>query len=122
MGAERALGVDIDPEAVRASRENAAINGVSNRLEVGLGSVSEVVEGNYSVRDAQLVFANILAPILVQLLDLQMGELVIPGGWLILSGILAEQSQGVVEALNAHGFQSVEVRQSGDWVALAARR
>jgi ribosomal protein L11 methyltransferase len=122
MGAERALGVDIDPEAIRASDENAALNEVSERFEVRLGSVKEIIAGISVIKGAQLVFANILAPILVQLLDIGLGQLVIPDGWLILSGILAEQSRGVVEALNTHGFQSVGVRRAGDWVALAARR
>jgi ribosomal protein L11 methyltransferase len=122
MGAERALGVDIDPEAIRATGENAALNEVSERFEVRLGSVKEIIAGIADIKDAQLVFANILAPILVQLLDIGLGQLVIPDGWLILSGILAEQSRGVVEALNTHGFKSVEVRRAGDWVALAARR
>jgi ribosomal protein L11 methyltransferase len=122
MGAETALGVDIDPEAIRASNENATLNGVRGRFEVGLGSVSEVTEGKFGIQDAQLVFANILAPILVQLLAQGLGQLVIPGGWLILSGILAEQSPLVEAALDVHGFQRVEKRQMGDWVALAARR
>ena len=122
LGAERALGVDIDEEAIRASGENAALNGISDRLEVRLGSVTEVIAGISRIMDAQLVFANILAPVLVQLLDIGLGKLVAPNGWLILSGILAEQSQGVIEALNKHGFLLVEDRKMGDWTALAARR
>jgi ribosomal protein L11 methylase PrmA len=58
----------------------------------------------------------------MQLLDQGLGELVLPDGWLILSGILAEQSAEVEHALQAHGFHLVDKRQSGDWVALAASR
>jgi ribosomal protein L11 methyltransferase len=122
LGAERALGVDIDEEAIRASGENAALNGVSERLEVSRGSVPEVIGGVYGIKDAQLVFANILAPILVQLLDIGLGKLVTHDGSLVLSGILAEQSQSVQDALKKHGFKLVAERQMGDWVALAARR
>ena len=122
LGAESALGVDIDQEAVRASGENAALNGVSNQLELGIGSVTEVRAGEFSIRKAQLVFANILAPVLVQLLDQGLDELVMPDGWLILSGILAEQSPEVETALDVHGFHQVGKHQMGDWVALAARR
>ncbi len=122
LGAEHALGVDIDLEAIRASGENAALNDVSNRLELGVGSVNEVRAGKFSLQTAQLVFANILAPVLVQLLDQGLGELLMEDGWLILSGILADQCQDVLSALNEHGFQLVERRQMGDWVALAARR
>ena len=94
LGAVHALGVDIDPGAVRASAENAALNNISHRFELGIGSVGEVKSGKFSIRSAQLVFANILAPVLVQLLDAGLGELVMEDGWLILSGILAEQSRG----------------------------
>jgi ribosomal protein L11 methyltransferase len=122
LGAERALGMDTDPEAIRASGENAALNDVSQQIELGIGSVTEVRNGKFSLQTAQLVYANILAPVLVQLLGQGLGELVMPEGWLILSGILAEQSPEVETALDVHGFNRVEKRQMGDWVALAAQR
>ena len=59
---------------------------------------------------------------LVKLLHEGLGELVLPDGWLILSGILAEQSRDVETALEEHGYQLVEKPQIGDWVAIAARR
>jgi ribosomal protein L11 methyltransferase len=122
LGAEEALGVDIDPEAVQASGNNAVLNGVTNRFELGIGSVKEVRAGKFGIQKAQLVLANILAPVLVKLLDEGLGELVLTDGWLILSGILAEQNPEVESALEKHGYQVVEKSQSGDWVAIAARR
>jgi ribosomal protein L11 methyltransferase len=56
----------------------------------------------------------------VRLQDQGQGELDIPGGWLVHSGILAEQSPEVEAALQKHGLRLVECLQSGDWVALAA--
>ncbi len=122
LGASRALGVDIDPESITASLENGLLNEVSERLEVGLGSVAEVRAGNFGLRQAPLVVANILAPVIIRLLDDGLGELAVPGGILVLSGILAEQGGAVVEALERHALPVVEQRQSGDWVALAAQR
>ena len=122
LGAEKALGVDIDPEAMQASRENAAINGVTNQLELGIGSVTEINSGKFGIQTAQLVLANILAPVLVQLLKQGLGELVMPDGWLILSGILEEQSPEVELALEVNGYHLVRKSQMGDWVALAAQR
>ncbi len=122
LGADKALGVDIDAEAVRASGDNAVLNGVTNQLELGIGSVMEVQAGKFGIQKAQLVLANILAPVLVKLLHEGLGELVLPDGWLILSGILAEQSPDVESALEEHGYQLVEKPQIGDWVAIAARR
>ena len=120
LGAEKALGVDIDPEAIQASSDNAAINGVTSQLELGVGSVTEIKSANFSIQKAQLVLANILAPVLVQLLNQGLGELVLPEGWLILSGILLEQSPEVESALDEHGYRLVRKSQMGDWVALAA--
>jgi ribosomal protein L11 methyltransferase len=120
LGGNKALGVDIDGEAIQASKDNAAINGVTSQLELGVGSVVEIKTANYSIQKAQLVFANILAPVLVQLLNQGLGDLVLPAGWLILSGILLEQSPEVESALNEHGFRLVRKAQMGDWVALAA--
>jgi ribosomal protein L11 methyltransferase len=124
LGAERALGVDIDPQAVPNARENAAANGVGDRLEIGVGSVGEVLAGNYSLRQAPLVMANILAPILVHLLEAGLSELVTPGGRLILSGILDEQWQDasvpspLQEALRQYKCAVLEVKHSGDWVGI----
>jgi ribosomal protein L11 methyltransferase len=122
LGAEKALGLDIDPEAIQASRDNAVINGVMNQLELGIGSVTELIAGKFGIQMAQLVLANILAPVLVQLLDQGLGELVMPEGWLILSGILEEQSTEVESALQSFGFHLVRKSQMGDWIALAAQR
>jgi ribosomal protein L11 methyltransferase len=122
LGAKKALGVDIDAEAYRSSAENASLNGVSDRFELGVGSVAEVKSGQFSICQAQLVFANILAPILIKLLDEGLGELLMDDGCLILSGILAEQGQEMHEALLKHGFPVIEQRQIGDWLALSARR
>ena len=121
LGAEKALGVDIDPEAMQASRDNAVINGVTNQLELGIGSVMEINLGKFGIQTAELVLANILAPVLVQLLNQGLGKLVVLGGWLILSGILAEQSPEVESALEMHGCHLVNKTQMGDWVALAAQ-
>ncbi len=123
LGAGYALGVDIDPLAMEASRQNAALNGVDDQqLELGVGSVAEVRQGQFSLEQGELVFANILAPVLVRLLDKGLGELVVPGGWLVLSGILAEQSSEVEAALARHELKLLQHKQSGDWVALAAQR
>jgi ribosomal protein L11 methyltransferase len=121
LGAEKALGMDIDPQALKASAENATLNQVRQQLELGLGSVGEVA-GRFAIQKAHLVFANILAPVLVKLMDQGLGDLVLPGGMLILSGILAEQSAEVETALDEHGFTQQEKHQMGDWVALAAHK
>lgn len=122
MGAGRAIAVDIDPGSVKATRENGEANGVLAQIETGEGSVAELLAGKYSVRSAPLVLANILAPVIIRLFDGGLADLVSPGGRIILSGILADQAEGVVAAAQAKGLQLVETRQINDWVALAMQR
>ena len=122
LGAASALAVDIDPESVKNSRENANINGIGEELLLGAGSVEEILEGKFAFRAAKLVVANILAPVIIRLLDSGLGDLLEPEGRLILSGILQDQAQGVVQAAQAKNLILREQRQMGDWVALLLRR
>jgi ribosomal protein L11 methyltransferase len=122
LGAKFALGVDIDEASVRASRENADANGIPReQFVIGQGSVSEVLAGKFEPRNAPLVLVNILAPIILRLFDLGLAKLVSPGGALILSGILAEQAEGVISCAGTYGLKLVEKRSQGDWVALLVR-
>jgi ribosomal protein L11 methyltransferase len=118
LGANLALGVDIDPEAIPSARQNAILNQVANRLQLEVGSVAEVRQGEFWVTQAPLVFANILAPVLVRLLDQGLADLLTPDGSLVLSGILAEHEQDVLQAAQAHGLRLTERLQAADWVAL----
>jgi ribosomal protein L11 methyltransferase len=120
LGVERALGVDIDPEAIQAAQENVAANRVQAQIELAVGSLEEVLAGKFGLRQGGLVLANILAPVLVRLLDEGLAELLEPGGVLVLSGILAEQAGDVQTALEKSGLRLIETRQMGDWVALVA--
>ncbi len=122
LGAEGALAVDIDPESIRNSRENAVTNEIGDELVLGLGSVHEILDGKFPWKSAGLVLANILAPVIIRLFDAGLAQLVEPGGTIILSGILLEQKDGVVEAGEAQGLRLTETRQLGDWVALAMER
>jgi ribosomal protein L11 methyltransferase len=121
LGARQALAVDIDPDALHAVRENSALNGVADRLDAGLGSVAEICRGGFAIQRAPLVLANILATVIIKLLDEGLGALVTPGGSLVLSGILAEQVGDVEHALRSNGLKLLEKRQQEDWVALLAQ-
>lgn len=122
MGASRAVAVDIDDASVKATRENAAANGVLKAIETGPGSVAEVLQGDFSCTQAPLVLANILAPVIIRLFDAGLADLVEPGGTLVLSGILFEQFTGVAQAAEAKGLTLIKRRQFGDWVALALKK
>ena len=122
LGAKTALGVDIDSESVRNARENAEKNGLDEEFVIGQGSVAEVLEEKYTFKQAPLVVANILAPIIIRLFDEGLADLAEPGGWVVLSGILQEQEDKVLEAAQVHGLVMNERKEMGDWVALLMRR
>ncbi len=119
LGASHALGVDIDNASIKSTNENAAANQVQQNLECALGSVPEIRQGKFSLRQAPLVLVNILAPVIVRLFAAGLAELVAPAGMLVLSGILAEQAEDVKTAAAQHGLHFKEMRQIEDWVALA---
>jgi len=122
MGADHVLAVDVDNQAVIASRENAEINDLQPAaLETGKGSVEAILEGHFSIKNAPLVMVNILASIILQLFDQGLGLLVSEGGVLLLSGILEPQLPDVLSAANAAGFTLIDQLWDQDWVSLAMR-
>ncbi len=122
LGAKTVLGVDIDIESVKNSRENADTNGVGEELILGQGSVTEVLSGSFQFKSAALVVANILAPIIIRLFDAGLADLVDPAGEIILSGILAHQAENVIQAAQAKGLKKNDQRQKADWVAISLKR
>jgi ribosomal protein L11 methyltransferase len=135
LGASRALAVDIDAQAVRSTCENAEANGVLAQIESGQGSVADILAGHFSIRQAPLVLANILAPVIIRLFTPEvlpgftagpsgagLADLVAPGGWLVLSGILDHQADEVVQTAVSYGMTEVERRQITDWVAIALKK
>ena len=115
LGAAQVTGVDIDEQALVASRENVARNGIdSEKLALYLP------EQFPATTEFDLVIANILAGPLVELAPKLVSHLR-PGGDIILSGILQEQSEAVQEAYRP-SIEFVDVRQREEWVCLHGRR
>jgi ribosomal protein L11 methyltransferase len=119
LGALRVYGVDTDPEAILAARENAKINEVEDRVILAQGSVNEIIDGIFDTQHAPLIFANILTHVLIRLLNEGLSALVTPTGILILSGILEEQVPDVISITKAKGLRVVDQRQVDDWVCIA---
>jgi ribosomal protein L11 methyltransferase len=122
LGAAKVLGVDIDEESVKNSRENADTNDIGNEFILGVGSVNEILADKFAFKSAPLVVANILAPVIIRLFDAGLADLIEEHGAIVLSGILFEQEQSVIEAGQAQGLRMNARRQSGDWVALTMSR
>lgn len=122
LGASHALGVDIDRESVKATRSNSQFNGVFAGMEIGQGSVEEILEGNFTMRESPVVLVNILANIILRLFEAGLARLVAEGGTLILSGILEEQEERVRAAAEADGLTLIDRAQMKDWVSLVYQK
>lgn len=111
LGAVSVTAVDNDPQALVATRENARRNGVEDKLQACLPG--ELGNDRFNV-----VMANILAGPLIDLSETLLG-LMQPGGNLILSGIMASQSEWVKKA---YPLMFVSETSSESWVLLYARK
>jgi ribosomal protein L11 methyltransferase len=107
----RVEACDTDAEAVRIARENARLNGVARRIDFRTGSVDA------ETRSADFVCANLTADVIVPLIPALAAAAC---GRLVLSGILAEQTQWVLGALHAHGVFDSRVERAGEWAAIIA--
>ncbi len=115
LGATRVLACDIDPEACRTAAENAALNGVTGAIEITERPL-ESLEGGF-----QVVVANILAEENIRLATELISRLV-PGGTLILSGILREKEEMVKEAFAAFELGPPETTRLDEWVCIIYRQ
>jgi ribosomal protein L11 methyltransferase len=114
LGAPRAVGTDIDTQALEASRDNAGRNGIAaERFPVYLPA-------DMPQEQADVVVANILAGPLVSLAP-QITSLVKPGGRLALSGILSEQAEEVRAAYN-EAFVLDPTAEKDGWVRISGVR
>jgi ribosomal protein L11 methylase PrmA len=131
------VGTDIEPLSIKAARQNAALNAISERLALCLCS-PEVSDGSAMVAELaaavcgaeseagesssgfDVCVANILQGPLVSLAGV-LGPCMRPGGLLALSGILVEQVPAVVKAYSPY-FSGFEVRSDENWALVSAHR
>jgi len=120
LGLGLALAVDTDAEAVSNARGNAELNGIDHELVLGVGSVREILAGEFPMKSAPLVVANILAPVIIDLFDEGLARLVEPQGVLLLSGILEAQAGAVENAARESGMHQLgDPVRMGEWIALS---
>jgi ribosomal protein L11 methyltransferase len=113
LGAAHVLAIDIDPQALLATRDNALRNHVDGSLDVRLDTEAPQAP-------ADIVLANILAEPLLSLAP-QFAQLVVPGGRLVLSGILGSQAEAVAGRY-APWFDIDPAIVRDDWVRLDGTR
>jgi len=112
----RVWALDVDPVAVAVAAENVARNGLADQIAVDAGSLDPAVP---PPRQYDLIVANILARVIIDLAP-ALAAVLVPGGVVITSGILAERGDEVSVALTAAGLRVTERRADGDWLAIIA--
>jgi len=115
LGAENAVACDIDPVAVETASANATINACEDRIEATLDPVEDI-RGSFD-----LVVANILAEENVRLAS-ELCARVAPGGYLVLSGILAEKVDYVMQTFNPRFATPPEIHYAAEWACIEYRR
>ena len=113
LGAKEVLALDIDPEAVLATENNAKINGCDN-ITARTGDLLKGVDIK-----ADMVVANLLAP-LVMALSKDVSRCGKPGTLLVASGIIDEREEECIEAVKAEGLQILEIVREDCWTSFAA--
>jgi ribosomal protein L11 methyltransferase len=116
LGARQAVGIDINPASVEVSRANAMSNGVGDWLEVSNAALAEVSAARSAEFD--VIFANILAPVLVEL-SADLKRCLKPDGHLVISGILATNYDHVLEAL--FPLEVVAIATMDVWAAVTLK-
>ena len=118
LGAKQVAAVEIDEDAVRSAAENLQLNGISDTIELYTGSL-ETVAG----QEWDLIVANILAVILIQLIKEEgLLQAVRPGGRIIFSGIIDQQLDEFTQAIDPKICKIEEVTSEGEWVAVTVQR
>lgn len=114
LGADRAVAVDRDPVAVSAARINCELNHAEGRVDVRLGDLMKGLDGQ-----PDLIVANIIAEVIIQMAH-DAFEALKPNGWFICSGIILAREEAVRQALLGAGFELLDVKHMGEWVAMLA--
>lgn len=112
LGATKVRAVDFDPTAVRIAKENVKINDVSDLVQVAESDLLKGIEGQ-----ADVIIANIIADIIIRLLD-DIPHKLKKGGTLLASGIIADRLADVTEAVIDHGLTVDKVVEEGGWAAM----
>ena len=124
LGAESAVGIDIDPKAENIARENAAYNGFADPEFTALtGNVTEdkALMQQLAETEYDLVLVNIVADVIIGLSPI-LPEFLTERSTLICSGILDTRLEDVLSALKRVGLTVTAVKEKEDWRCVTARR
>ena len=114
LGAEKVVALDIDSQAVLLAQENVLRNRVGDRVQVLEGSLAELRNVDHA-HGFDLIVANIRASALEDFIQAGISRDLAGDGRIVMSGILAEQLDSVLEIAELGGLQTEQVMREGDW-------
>ena len=120
LGAASVAAVDTDSLAVRATADNADLNGLSHQVRVQLGSI-EALAALLEGQPADLLLCNILAPV-IQALCPAFNTVLAATGVGLLSGLLVDQAPALQLALQHEGWQAELTAEQSQWGLMTIRR
>ena len=122
LGAREVYAVDVDPNCVRVTRDNAAANGVADIVRPASGSAGDAWPfAGPAAAGFDIVVANIIARVIIEL-ALPLVAALAPAGRIIVSGVIGEREQEVCDALALAGARAESVRAMRDWRCIEAVR
>lgn len=111
LGAESAIGVDIDAQSVKTANENAEINSVSDKAHFVVGDLADKISGKFDI-----VCANIVADVIIRLFE-NVKDYMADGAKLIISGIIDVRAAEVEAAAQMHGLEIEKMLERDNWRA-----
>ena len=122
LGAERAYAVDIDPNSVRIAAQNAVKNHITENYITDAGNIVTDEELCSRIGTGyKIITANIVADVLIAMSGL-FGRFLADDGIIIISGIILERCDEVMEAMDKAGFHRIAMRTANGWAAAAYRK
>lgn len=121
LGAGKVVALDIDGQAVKLAQENALRNGVADRMRVLEGSLAELDDAG-DIDGFDLIVANIRASVLEDFIQSGIARHMADGGRLVMSGILEDQLDSLLEKARRGDLQVERVVEAGDWRSVVFSR
>lgn len=116
LGAKSAYAVDIDPLAIKATKENAVVNKVDKQLTA---EIRDIISDQATGEKYDVVVSNTLYIVLVSLVP-KLRDYLKGRGLFLCSGLLKTQKEDMEDCLRKHGFKILGIREDGEWISISA--
>lgn len=117
LGAKKIKAIDISLDAVEITKQNAKINNVEDKIEVFHGNLLDNESGKYDI-----IVANIIADIIILLVEEGVDNFLNSKGIFIASGIILDRIDDVKRVLVKNNFELIDIKTMGEWAAIVCKK